>query len=219
MEDTYPFYNDIHQSLSEAEIVALGEEIADVFIYSTRLCDICGVDFGAAVFSVSNSREDRAVRSVLNNSWRDTSFETIQSIIFPSLLEKFRSPRQMVFKLQYFVGQLSDLFSKYQERLSSDKFAGWTSIDVDEFANILGHIGVVLFSLSAVYRLDVGTIVAKKFGKNERKYPVSLAKGSSAKYTAYVPKGDGCTWIYWSCFVAFASIAGFYVGQSRLRVN
>ena len=43
---------------SEKEKVNIGEEIADVFIYSTRLSDICNIDLAYVVEqSASNIRE------------------------------------------------------------------------------------------------------------------------------------------------------------------
>lgn len=185
MESTFSLNDPASKGLTESEILHTGEEIADVFIYTTRLCDLCGIDFGAAVeqqarkYSIeTNSRKSP------NEPWQEVEFQTIADSLVPSLM-LYRSPRHVVFALQTHAGHLSNLFAKYPESDSTPGLKSWAPADLLHLNNVVGSIGVTLCILSLFYNLSLGYVVARKFKKNEEKYPANLAKGSSAKYTAY----------------------------------
>lgn len=167
--------------LSIPEILHLGEEIADVFIYSSRLCQLCCVDFGSAVKSASPITGPSSTPST---AARRPNFKDIATLAKLNLM-MFRSPRQLTFLIQSAAGQVAGLFAKHSENDSQVDLAKWTDVDKALLSIYMGKIGFYLFCLASMYDLDVGFVVARKFLKNEEKYPVQLSRGSSAKYTAY----------------------------------
>jgi len=51
----------------------------------------------------------------------------------------------------------------------------------DELADTL----YFLLRFAQLYNIDLSDVISKKIKKNEKKYPLHLAKGSNKKYTEY----------------------------------
>ena len=71
-------------------------------------------------------------------------------------------------------GELLELFQWGHEAKSMDRLK-------EELADVLSYC----YMLADRYGLDVDQIVLDKYKKNEEKYPISKAKGSSKKYDEF----------------------------------
>ena len=91
------------QTLTEKELVNVGEEISDVFIYSTRLAEICHIDLAASVRQVMGSldaeRYDFKVFDYLcipPNAWSALTFDEVAEVASrysaPAAVVKTRAP-------------------------------------------------------------------------------------------------------------------------------
>ncbi len=186
---------------TEREIVHIGEEIADVFIYSTRLSDVCGIDLAHAVESLVKNIEVveegpplleyfpsfkvRRVAPASDEPWIVIKFAAYENVdVFKA--NNYRSHRHLALALQNHVGKLSYLFSKYPEANSCNGLLSWSELDINQLGYSLACICSLLITLAKMSKLTIGEIIADKFEKNASKYPVALAKNSSAKYTAYL---------------------------------
>ncbi|RYH24034.1 hypothetical protein EON65_17110 [archaeon] len=170
--------------LTDSEVQHVGEEIADVFIYATRLCDVCGIDLGHSIDCALDNAPIQLTPNSANAKWRDISFDAIyMHKNFPNRV--FESQRQVALQLQAEVGKMSACFTQRSEAFHTKGLVAWTESEKHIFASIMGSICLLLCVLAKMTGLRIGQVIADKFEKNERKYPVSLAKGSSAKYTAY----------------------------------
>eukprot|EP01031_Cornospumella_fuschlensis_P025681 gene25681-31014_t len=202
--------------LTDAEVQHVGEEISDVFIYSTRLCDVCGIDLGHSIDCVLNDTPMTALaQNTGGASWRDISFDAIYAHKnFP--VDEFESQRQVALQLQAEVGKMSACFAGRSETLHAKGLGAWTPAEKLQLSSIMGSICLLLCVLAKITGLSIGQVIADKFEKNERKYPVALAKGSSAKYTAYASK-DNKMAFGWKfqlvALVALAGLAGFAAGR------
>jgi dCTP diphosphatase len=199
---------------NEKEMINIGEEIADVFIYSTRLCEVCDIDMahaarsrlaacGSGVLGVLPTKFEKGdppkgfqARRPQEGEWEKLGMGQLGELAAQMQMRMetqtqtqakgaFRSARHVSLCLQAAVGRVCALFATYPESESAPGLASWSSGDVGQLAWQLGHICVLLSCLAQFSGHDLGDCVGNKFGKNEKKYPVDLARGSSAKYTAY----------------------------------
>jgi len=97
--------------------------------------------------------------------------------------EKFHHPKNLVMALSGEVGELSEIFQWLSEdecyALMSDSKK---SEEVkEELADIMIYLSRICFLLG----VDLEQACLAKFAKNELKYPVSLSKGNSLKYTEF----------------------------------
>lgn len=94
--------------------------------------------------------------------------------------EQFHSPRNLLLALVGEVGELSSLLqwtSDAQVDAWLDKpknRSAWSS----ELADVFSY----LLQLAAATEIDLADVLQVKLAENERRYPVELARGSSAKY-------------------------------------
>lgn len=205
--------------LTDSEVQHVGEEIADVFIYSTRLCDVCGIDLGHSVACVLNDTPLSGIN--MEAKWRDISFDDIyENSKFQS--RTFESQRQVALQLQAEVGKMASCFAVRSETFHAKGLVAWTESEKLSLSSIMGSICLLLCVLAKMTGLRIGQAIADKFDKNERKYPVALAKGSSAKYTAYAnnsnskPLGAPSSWnvdVKTLMLVAVIGLASFTVGR------
>lgn len=161
------------KSFTEEEITHIGEEISDVFIYTTRLCDVCHIDVPQAVSKLLN----------IHTSDSDIVLENLQQIIAEQLDNENINVRAFVLDLQSKAGQLCSLFSSNKEALD---LKSWNSqTQVLEFSAIVANIIVLLAKLANCFDISLSQCISRKFSLNDAKYPVELVQGSSAKYTTY----------------------------------
>jgi len=92
---------------------------------------------------------------------------------------QFHDPKNLAEALSIEAGELLENFLWKTTEQSR-------SLSPDELNNVkeeLSDIFIFLTYLSDEYRIDILAEVEKKIAKNEAKYPVQKAKGSSRKYT------------------------------------
>jgi NTP pyrophosphatase (non-canonical NTP hydrolase) len=191
-------------SFKSQEITHLGEEIADVFIYNTRLADLCGVDLAQAI---QHHIEGRDLSMVADENTTADEFrvrvnkiasEGRVSMSFAyctrALLDKHNSlegappdllPRHMVLAVSATVGSLCQLVLNRPEHLCPLGLPSWPAIDIRLLATGLADVACHLITLASLADLDIGKCLRDKLAKNSAKYPAHLVQGSSAKYTAY----------------------------------
>lgn len=161
--------------------------IADVFIYTTRLCDICSIDLASSVKcyidSVQYSEfQECDVRAECGKCWADLSLDFGERNTFQIFSE---SPRHLCLQIQSIVGEVCHLFSLKGEADCSLGLPSWSPHEVRTLSLRLGSICCRLAALAKVSNHNMGNVIADKFSKNEAKYPAEMVKGSSAKYTQY----------------------------------
>ena len=96
-----------------------------------------------------------------------------------------RSPRDIIFDVHTHLGVICNLFLSHPEEKTLTSLEAWSHEDVSTLAVSIGKICILLSWLANICGLHLIECVADKMTKNEKKYPVNLSKGSSAKYTAY----------------------------------
>jgi NTP pyrophosphatase (non-canonical NTP hydrolase) len=200
------------------ELIHLGEEIADVFIYNARLADLCGIDLvQSIVYRVG--RQDAASDDTCENIITTEHFRLLDSA---SATEQTSSPssprvnmtfaacaraitgslheiaplppRHIALAISATAGSLCHLMGSKREDQCLLGLPSWPPQDIHLLALGLAEVACQLITLASLAGLDVGQCVSDKLKKNAVKYPVHLVSGSSAKYTAYthmLPKIDG----------------------------
>jgi dCTP diphosphatase len=171
-----------HQNpFSEKDYIHIGEEIADVFIYTTRLCDVSNINLGNAVLQLL---ELGGHNCSMARPWPILSFTVIEGALLAKT-NQFRSQRHISLELQVAVGDLCRIFAQYPESQSQPELFEWTSENRKKLTNQAATICMLMICLAKFCHLSIGQCITDKFLKNDAKYPVELSKGSSAKYTAY----------------------------------
>lgn len=179
----------VKDNLSSAEVVHLGEEIADVFIYATRLCDVCKIDLSRAVQNaidkIGPNLPSFTVRYEAHSvAWHTYTFNDLLNDTRP-FKAKFRSQRQICFALQTEMGKVCDYFSRRPESESAPGLPMWPDKAVNHMIAHLATMCILLSCLAHFHNISLAQCISEKFVKNARKYPADKAKGSSAKYTNY----------------------------------
>lgn len=181
----------IKSELSAKEYINLGEEIADVFVYSTRLSDMCGIDLAKSVkywsrnLTMTENNDHTMLlscRSELECEWDDLNLDftvEFESALFLSY------PRLFILKIVSVVGRLCDMFLTKLESDFNDKLSFWSEEEVAEVSKYLACICILLSQLAQLVDHKLSVVISDKIKKNELKYPANLVKGSSAKYTQY----------------------------------
>lgn len=191
------------EGFTTEEKIHIGEEIADVMIYSTRLCDLCGIDLAYSIrhcaglmSSVQYAKINPSKKFVeecssssindkdMSEGWDDLTFTELDSLVQVGLT-KTQSPRALALSIQSRCGRACELFLNKTELQSIRGLPDWPRTDIAELAIIIGTICLLLSRLARVSNNTLGKCVTDKFSKNEAKYPAEMVKGSSAKYTAY----------------------------------
>lgn len=190
--------NDI-STFEEKNIVHLGEEISDVFIYNLRLADLCGFNlahlldeeakdvagFGNSE-SVAADNNDVAMFSkvvdmvVSQDGWLHR-YCNASSIAF----DAYSKPRNVVFSISSTAGSMCSLFLEACEGKNSPGIINWPDSSKEILKSRIMQVSCLLVYLAYVANLNIGNCLRDKLMKNARKYPAHIVKGSSAKYTEY----------------------------------
>lgn len=89
---------------------------------------------------------------------------------------QFHDPKNLAISLQLEVSEVLELFQWTKDNQVKE---GKDGMVADELADVLYW----LIMLSNHYKIDLLSALNAKMDKNEKKYPVEKAKGTSAKYT------------------------------------
>lgn len=183
--------SEISSLLTEKEIVHAGEEMSDVFIYSARLCELCGIDLSHLAYDQLTGgslgegyKYDVNVDSYVK--WHPLSFDELNHFVGETSPPD--SIRQTVLNIHSFSGTICRLFASKSEDESSISLPIWPSADIYQLGSAISSLCIQLGVLARSLNVDLGRCITDKFKKNEAKYPVNLVKGSSAKYTEYIDK-------------------------------
>jgi len=190
------YHNNEHNAdFSEKENVKIGEEIADVFIYTTRLSDVCCIDLAHAVRLIFNKQPSafdfklpidpfsNYEASVFlrpqesNQLWDSLDLSYLsESVLDTTMHPYFRSRRHIVLSLQSHVGQVCQLFGSKSESECLAGLTNWPVSDVSKLATLLGTICILLMFLAYHSNQSLSTCISDYFDKKE---------GRSIKYTKY----------------------------------
>lgn len=192
---------------TDKEITHIGEELADVFIYSTRLCEVCNIDLASATkhhvlgttgidprprTQSPSKKSNTDGNSISDSAWDDLMFSDLDKTVSEYLVQS-ASPRMYALSLQNKCGQVAALFSSLPETSCQPGLSTWAQSDLRELSTLMGSIVLVLACIAKIASISLDKCIADKFAKNEAKYPVSMSKGKSDKYTAYVTKPQNVT--------------------------
>lgn len=204
---------------TDKEISHIGEEISDVFIYTTRLSDVCGIDLSHAVLVIKSSGTFEgglvAKRTSRSDPWLSFDFfDNNDAPLFDH--RQYRSHRQIALEIQGQIGKVATIFANYSEEQTTEALPLWNDADVNQLSHALGSIIALLIILSKITNLSIGHVIGDKFSKNAAKYPVSLAKNSSAKYTTYLKPTDYFVKDFskYAAVAAIFGLVGFSLGKS-----
>lgn len=96
--------------------------------------------------------------------------------------DQFHSPKNLSMALSVEVSELVECFQWLTEEQSYSLSVEQVNTVADEIADIQ----LYLVRLADKVGVDIGAALEQKIEKNETKYPVEKAKGSSKKYTEYL---------------------------------
>ncbi len=98
--------------------------------------------------------------------------------------QQFHSPKEMAVALIAEAGELLQHF------VWKDTTASWQRAEEKraEVTDEIADVGILLFELAAMLKLDLGEAILAKLERNELRYPVHLSKGNNLKYNEL---GDG----------------------------
>jgi dCTP diphosphatase len=195
----------------QKELIHIGEEISDVFIYNLRLSDLCGIDIVQAIAHVLRAKE-RTIETIdiidFSSSYPDGVWADMHFAVVKNRVRQHETasmpPRQLVLRINSYVGSLCAVFAAYSEDDCDLNLPAFSSQHVLEIGVAMARIAIHLFALADMCGLDVGQCITDKLAKNNRKYPAHLAKGSSAKYTSYTSR----LWV-WPLSFSFSRVFGF----------
>ena len=180
----------------QADITHAGEEIADVCIYATRLCDVCKINIPKCIHAILlNETIGNQDANSHCDKWSDLSFEEVQKLIGsstnPSI--QFTSPRTLLLHMITKMGVISNILSSKPDlnnvnnETNAPFFAHWDiTTEYNPFVESLAYIFIYLSILCDYFHVSISNVLNDKVIKNAKKYPVHLSKGSAAKYTEYV---------------------------------
>jgi NTP pyrophosphatase (non-canonical NTP hydrolase) len=108
------------------------------------------------------------------------SFETLNERIKKFCSDRdwsqFHDPKNLAISLQLEASEVLELFQWTKDNQANE---GKEEEMADELADVLYW----LIMLSNHYNIDLVTALDEKMDKNELKYPIEKARGTSAKYT------------------------------------
>jgi len=213
----------IEKIFSEKEWINIGEEVSDVFIYTTRLCDVCGIDLAKAVFNELNNipqSSDVISSSSTTTPWHSLDFNEVADHLNEptnqiAAINSPRTHRSLCFHLQSQVGKVCHLFGSYPEipPQQSKGLPTWRMEDRNLLASLLASICLIVFTIALISNKSISQCVSDKFAKNEAKYPADLCRDSSAKYTAYVKPSPSPL-----SSSSLTSLASLYTWQHALTI-
>ncbi len=92
---------------------------------------------------------------------------------------QFHNPKDMAAALAIEASELQELFLWK----TGDEVEALVSSKREQISDEIADVAAFLFELSDNLKIDLGRAVLAKLEKNELKYPVDKARGSSSKYT------------------------------------
>lgn len=172
--------------MEEKDLVHLGEELSDVFIYNCRLADLSKVNLCTAIRSATlHENEENTLR---DDVWDDISMDELQTL---SKLEFVTSPidvRDVVLNVSQSVGRISGLFMNKTKSACDNGLADWKHEDVVALSQFVAEVALCVARIATMANISLSQCISDKIRKNNAKYPAHLVTGSAAKYTAYVDK-------------------------------
>jgi len=99
--------------------------------------------------------------------------------------EAFHQPRNLALALVGEVGEVAECFQWRPDGAAGVGLPGWSDADVAHLGEELSDVLWYLVRLADRCGVDLAAAAEAKMAKNRLKYPAHLARGSSAKYTAY----------------------------------
>jgi len=95
--------------------------------------------------------------------------------------EQFHSPKNLVMALSGEIGELTECF----QWLTEDQSKNLTESQMVEVANEIADVQLYLIRLADKLNIDIIEASNRKILLNAEKYPATLVKGKSKKYTEY----------------------------------
>ena len=195
-----PLQDGLDNSFTARDKEHIGEELSDVLIYSTRLCDVCSIDLSGAIrFCLQHNSasfkvaEEKSVEFRCS-SWSPLDFSEVETELISShaaggaFFSFSKSPRDSILKINTYLGELCSTFLGRTEDETLAGLSAWSRPEATRAALCLACICILSVWTAHISGLQLSKCASDKMNKNEAKYPVTLAKGSSAKYTEYVDK-------------------------------
>ncbi len=97
--------------------------------------------------------------------------------------DQFHDPKELAIGVVTEAAELLDIFRfKSKEQMNDLLNDSSRRNDIEEE---LADTLYFLLRFAQLYDIDLSDVIAKKVEKNEKKYPLDLAKGSNKKYTEY----------------------------------
>ena len=172
--------------MEEKDIVHLGEELSDVFIYNCRLADLSKVNLCSAIRNATlHGSEENTLR---NDAWDDISMDDLQTLSKLEVVTSADDVRDVVLIVSRTVGRISGLFVNKTKSACDDGLADWKHEDVVVLSQLVAEVALCVARIATLANISLAQCITDKIRKNNAKYPAHLVTGSSAKYTAYADK-------------------------------
>ena len=105
--------------------------------------------------------------------------EAIQKFARDRDWEQFHTPKNLAMAMSVEAAEVVEIF----QWLTDEQSKSLTSEKVAALADELADTYIFLLKIAAHYAIDINQAALDKIQKNELKYPVAKARGSSKKYT------------------------------------
>lgn len=154
-------------SFKPEEVVHVGEEIADVLIYLSRLSDVMRVDLGAAVTNLiqasqgsigAHSSTRLSEHMEEGSGWSPCALEDLHAYAAEKRVQ--RSPRHFALQIVNAAGKLTSLFSARPEGECSMPWQQWVAEDMAAAIAAITEIAVLCTALANTMSLDAGQVRA-----------------------------------------------------------
>jgi hypothetical protein len=160
----------------------VAEEVADVILYSIRLCDILDIDLSRAILShIHGNARPQEPSEYSVREWESLEVDCISSRLGTRARTEVElsEVRTVLLLLTESMGAVGHVLAKYSEAVIL------TDTDKELLSKSISSIVMAAADVASAGGLSTGMSLSSKIDKNAKKYPVNLAKGSSAKYTNY----------------------------------
>lgn len=97
--------------------------------------------------------------------------------------EKFHTPRNLAMSVSIEAGELLEQF----QWLPDDRPLGEDDLDMETIREEVADVVIYVVQLAEVLGLGLGAAIESKIELNEERYPASVARGSSVKYSELPP--------------------------------
>lgn len=196
-----------HENFLKEKSEHIGEEVADCFIYTVRLSDLCKINLSKATQGLFE--KDNKIYNFQDCEWNHLNLKDVIDIIdsyntdmhdlndkkemdmsssipLQSMISK--SPRSCILELNKYLGKASSSFLAKSEIDSGYGLPSWSSQEIENLATSFASIIVCLICIAKLCNISIERCLYDKMNKNIKKYPVDKCKGKSSKYTAYMKK-------------------------------